>query len=162
MRQDVFRLKLLTATRKAMRAILNEDYLGGVVKDWDHKPDFKIAVSLTGPGPVGAIETNNPIYRWVSEGTSGPYPIFAGIYTGKSDKKALAIPTESRPKTKPGSIVSNPGFVSSDRYCRPYVEHPGIKPRKFDSAIAKKRQPWFKRQMEAALKEAVAQCGHAI
>jgi len=162
MRVDVFRFEFLNAARKAGNVIKREDYLGKVVKTWDHKPGFVVKVSLTAPGPMVTVDTDDSIYGYVSRGTTGPYPIFAGYYTGKSDKKTLAIPTESRPKTRPNQVHSGPGYTSADRVYRPYVEHPGIKARNFDQVIARDRQSWFKGEMEKALRVAVAKCGHAI
>ena len=159
LKQDALRLTLLNEMRKVgtqMKADFEK-----TTATWTHKPKFEVVVSLTQPGPTLLVFTDDEIYGYVSKGTK-PHLIFAGIYTGKSDKKALAFPSKSSPKTRPGVIGSSAGSRGGTTVVRPYVSHPGTKPRKFEEAIQKIWMKKFKRQMEAAMKKAVQQSGFAL
>lgn len=151
------RLTLLNAVRKAGTQI-KKDY-EGTTKTWKRKPKFETLVSLKG-GPTILVYTSNEIYGYVDRGTRGgegegpTYEIWAGYYTGKSEAKVLAFPSMFTPKTKRGSLESGSGSSGEVDTFRPYVEHPGIKSRDFTKTIKKTREPWFKRQMEAAMREA--------
>jgi hypothetical protein len=158
LRVDRFRLEMLNEMRKVGTEV-KRDY-EKTTATWKHKPKFEVVVSLTGPGPVLLVGTDDEIYRYVSEGTK-PHPIFAGIYTGKSDKKVLAFPVRSAPKTRPGQLRSMPGFKSKKKLFRPYVMHPGTKPRRFEEAIKKLWTKKFKRRMEAAMSRAIRKSGYS-
>lgn len=130
-------------------------------KTWEHKPEFEVITELKPAGPTILVDTDDEIYRYVSEGTEA-HAIFAGIYTGRSKKKALAFPAKSSPKTKPGSLTSGSGFKSKAKIIRPYVWHPGIKPRKFQEGIQKLWTKKFKRRMEAAMSKAIRKSGYGV
>jgi hypothetical protein len=159
MKVDVFRLELLNAMRKAGTQ-LRSDY-AKTTQTWTHKVDFTQEVTLTGPGPILTVYTEDEIYGYVNDGTK-PHPIFAGIYTGKSGAKALAFPGTFTAKTIPGVIGSGPGASSGGTQFRAYVQHPGTKARKFDEAIEKKWQGEFETRMTEALNTAAQKCGHSI
>lgn len=152
-----FAAKIEAAMHKAADVI--EGDFEETTKTWKHKPRFDKTVSLTPPVEV-MVGTDDEIYRYVNDGTEA-HEIWAGAYTGKSDKKALAFSSQFVPKTKPGIIGSNPGFVGERDTFTPYVQHPGTEARAFDKAIKRKRESWFKRQMEAAMREAARASGHA-
>ncbi len=154
-----FRLAWLNAMRKAGKVIKSD--FEKTTKTWKHKPVFEIVISLTGPGPLLLVGTDDEIYGYVSRGTE-EHPIFAGIFTGKSSKKSLAFPSKFSPKTKPGFIGSSPGSSGGSTVFVPYVNHPGSAARKFEEAIKKKRGPWFKKQMEQAMSEAARKSGYAL
>ncbi len=156
---DALRLELLNEMRKVGTAV-KKDY-EKTTRTWKHKPKFEVSVSLKQPGPTLIVETDDEIYRYVDKGTK-PHLIFAGIYTGKSSKKALSFPVRSAPKTRPGMLRSMPGFKSSAKVARPYVQHPGSKPRGFEEAIGKIWTPKYKRWMEAAMRKAARASGHAL
>lgn len=158
MRIDAFRLEFLSALKKAGREVVKD--FEKTVATWNKKPAFLVAVSLTGPGPILEVYTEDEIYKYVSRGTK-PHLIWAGYYTGKSDHKVLAFPSSSTPKTRPGFIGSGAGSRSKSTTYRPYVQHKGIKARKFEEAIAKGRMSWFKKEMEAAMRRAAQKSGHA-
>jgi hypothetical protein len=160
LKESAFRLEFLNAMRKAGTVIKQQDF-EKTTATWKHKPKFESVVSLTGPGPVLLVGTDDEIYGYVSRGTK-EHAIWAGIYTGKSSKKVLAFPSRSTPKTRPGVIGSGAGSRGKVDTFRPYVMHPGTKPRKFEEAIRKKREKWFKRQMEMAMKRAAAKSGHGL
>ena len=157
LKDDALRLELLNAMRAAGTQIKKD--FEKTTATWKRKPKFEMLISLTGPGPVVLVDTDDEIYGYVSGGTK-PHPIFAGIYTGKSNKKALAFPARSTPKTKPGFIGSFGGSRSSETVVRPYVNHPGTKARKFEETIQKRRQKWFKGEMEKAMKKAAKSSGY--
>lgn len=158
LKDGAFRLELLGAMRKAGTAIKKD--FAATTRTWEHKVKFEVVVSLAGGGPTLLVATDDKIYRWVDEGTKGPYPIWAGFWTGKSDKKVLAFPSEFEPKTTPRVIDSGPGFSGGDMVLTPYVEHPGIEAREFDETMEKDWEAPFKRRMEAAMREAARKSGH--
>ena len=148
--------------RKVGNTIIREDY-GAITKNWEeeNKPKIKLHTHLTArtPSPSIEIEVTGRVWNYVEEGTK-PHAIFAGIYTGKSKKKSLAFPSMFSPKTTPGVIGSKAGKRGGTTVFTPFVWHPGTEPRHFHKAIVKKRRPWFKRQMEDAMREAVRASGH--
>jgi hypothetical protein len=164
LKDDAMRLTLLNRMRRVGTAIRKD--FAETTKTWDHEVVFEQLISLTGPGPVVIVDTDDQIYHWVNDGTGehGPhhqsYEIWAGAYTGKSDKKSLAFPSMSVPKTTPNVIGSGPGSSGGDTVFRPFVVHPGIEPRNFDKIIQKKWEPKFKSEMEDAMRQAVKASGH--
>ncbi len=159
LRVDALRLELLNEMRKVGTDV-KKDY-EKTTRTWKHKPKFEVSVSLKPPGPTLIVETDDEIYGYVDKGTK-PHLIFAGIYTGKSSKKALAFPSKFSPKTKPGVIGSSSGSSGGPTVFRPYVQHPGSKPRGFEEAIGKIWTPKYKRWMEAAMRKAARASGHAL
>jgi len=159
MKVDALRLALLNELR-AVGKDVKQDF-ESTTRTWEHKPKFEISISLTAPGPILEVSTSDEIYRYVNKGTRR-HLIWAGAYTGKSDKKVLAFPSASTSKTTPRVIGSGPGSRSSDKVIRPYVDHPGTKARNFDEEIAKKWKKLFKRRMEAVMKKGARASGHAI
>lgn len=135
---------------------------------WDHEVVFKEHTHLAEKDPImsASITTDDQIYAWVNDGTGlkGPghakYPIYPGAVTGKSDKTALAFPSVSRPKTRPGYIGSGLGYRGGKTRFAKAVWHPGIKARLFTEAIKRKWEPWFKREMIAAIRLGNKLSGH--
>ena len=158
LKEDVLRLKLLNGMRSAGRGIRRD--FQKTTEYWKHKVLFELIISLTGPGPFVIVETDDEIYNWVVKGTE-PHEIWAGAYTGKSDKTMLFFSSQFVPKTQPGIIGSNPGFVGERDTLTPMVNHPGTEPRNFDKIIQKDWEPKFKRQMETAMREAAQASGHS-
>ena len=163
LKEDALRLKLLNAMRKGGRGIRRD--FEKTTKTWHHEVTFDLEISLTLPGPFVMVATDDQIYNWVVRGTGergggSAYEIWPGAYTGKSDKKALAFSSQFVPKTQPGIIGSNPGFVGKRDVVVPYVVHKGIEPRNFDKIIQRDWEPKFKRLMESAMREAARASGH--
>ena len=151
-----FRLEMLNAMRKAGKTIEKEDY-GAIYRTWKHKPKMEVLISLTGPGPVLLIGTDDEIYRYLDKGTKGPYRI------PKSGETLLRFKEGYKAKTVPGVLQSRPGGPFGDAvFVKGHVMHPGIKARNFEKQIAKKRTKWFKRQMQDAMIKANKKAGHAI
>ena len=142
----------------------------GILKDfkattenWEHEVKWKSVTHFTKrlPSPSVEVWTDDEIYRYVNDGTK-PHDIWAGWYTGKSEHKVLAFPSQSSPKTTPGSLKSGPGSSGGAIIFTPYVQHPGGKARNFTGQIEKKWTPRFKRAMERAMSDARKASGHAI
>jgi len=149
------------ALRRCAREI-HKDF-EATVATWETKVTFKEHTSLRQDEDAVSVtvDTGNEIYGYVNDGTR-PHEIWAGYYTGKSDKKALAFPSIYSPKTEPGVIGSKSGGGSGDTVFSPFVRHPGTEGRHFDVAIREKRQPWFKHEMEQALHEVAVASGHRL
>ena len=166
LKDKAMRLELLNAMRKAAKVI--EKDFEETVKTWTTKPTFKTLISLKGgPTIITDTATDSERYKWINNGTGSrgghrDYIIQAGIYTGKSKKKTLAFPSAFGPKTKPGRMKAGPGHKGGNMIMRPYVVHKGIEPRKFDEMIEKRRRPWYKKQMQHAMKRASRVSGHAM
>lgn len=130
---------------------------------WEHDVKFTIASTVKPNGPEVLVGTDDEIYGYVNDGTKR-HPIFAGIFTGKSTKKALSFQWGGkgsyRPKTTPRVIGSKSGGSSGPQVVRPFVQHPGTKGRHFDEVIEKKHKPKFKRRMEKAMSDAAKASGH--
>ena len=107
------------------------------------------------------VTTANKIYGYVDKGTK-PHMIWAGIYTGKSRKKALAFHADFTPKTQPGVLSSGPGSSGGPMIMRPYVHHPGTKARGFTQMIEAKWRPKFLQEMQRSMKTAAKMSGHGM
>lgn len=152
--------ELMKGVRTAAKG-MHKDF-EATTKTWKHKPDFVQDVDTKASPVQILVGTDDEVYRYVNEGTK-PHPIFAGIYTGRSNKKALSFRGgKYRPKTRPRVIGSFPGGPTGPRVARPYVQHPGTKARRFDKVIQKKWEPRFKRLMEQAMSRARKASGHAM
>ena len=157
LKDSAMRLELLNAMRKAGTAVRKD--FAKTTETWTHKPKFETVVSLAGPGPELLVGTDDLIYKFVDEGTKA-HEIWAGYWTGKSDKKSLAFPSEFEPKTTPKVIDSGPGFSGGDIVLRQHVHHPGIEAREFDKTLAHDWEKPFKERMEDAMRKAAAKSGH--
>ena len=158
-----FRASLLGQMTKTKNDMLKD--FQKTTATWKHKVEFEAALSQSLGGASVHVITTDEIYNYVNNGTD-PHPIFAGQYTGLSNKKALSFKWGGkgsyRPKTRPRIIGSTPGGPTGPRVARAYVQHPGTKPRKFDLTIGKKWEPMFKRRMEQAMSKAAQASGHGI
>ena len=158
LKDKAMRLALLNAMDK-FGTVVKKDF-EGTTKTWKHKPQFEVVRSLRqAAGPILFVFTQDEIYGYVDKGTRA-HDIWAGYYTGKSDKKTLVFPSMFTPKTKPGSLKSGPGSSGGDTVFTPYVRHPGNKPRGFTKLIAKQDMPKYRRTMEAAMRKARAVSGN--
>ena len=162
-KSEAFTHAITAAANKAAKDI--EKDFKATTKTWKHKPKFiKMVDTKTSPVQV-LVATDDEIYGYVSGGTK-PHPIYAGIYTGKSNKKALSFrwggKGSYRAKTRPGVIGSKGGGPSGPMVAFPYVQHPGTKARNFDKTIQKKWEPRFKRLIEQAMSIGSKNSGHSI
>lgn len=130
------------------------------VETWEHKPKFRRDTSYADPeGPFVMVSTDDKVYAYVNNGTK-PHEIWAGAYTGKSDKRVLAFPSAFQAKTEPRVIGSGPGMKGDVDTFRAHVHHPGTEAREFTRLIEEKWSPWFKKQMEQAMREGAKASGH--
>jgi len=148
--------------RRVGQTLIREDF-NQTVKTWDHKVKFDLHTHLTAriPSPSIEIDTKDDVWNMLDQGTR-PHDIWAGAFTGKSNKKSLAFPSVFSPKTKPGSLSSGPGKSGGPPVFTPYVRHPGTEPRHWTKTIVKKRKAWFKKQMQEGLHEANIAGGHKL
>lgn len=160
-RSGAMRRELARALQQTGKAIKVD--FDSTTATWKRKVDFDTTEKLGAGEPVMSVrvDTGNEVYAYVNDGTR-PHVIQAGIYTGKSDKRALAFPSSFKPKTTPGRIGSGPGSSSGPTLFAPMVHHPGTEARKFDEAIVKERRPWFEKKVEQAMKSAARASGHDL
>ncbi len=158
LQSDAMRLVLLNAMRAAGKWLVKTDFKQ-TTRTWKHKVDFETLISLKPPGPTILIGTDDKVWNMLNEGTR-PHRIMAGIFTGKSNKKALAFPSRFKPKTKRGTLRSTAGFKGGPTTVVPYVQHPGTEAREWGQLIGKRRQRWFQKQMERAMQDAARASGH--
>lgn len=124
------------------------------VSDWEGKPKFSY-IKIIRPDFIGVnvivYGRHAQKFKWVNEGTKGPYPIpkFEG-------GKLLRFRRGNQPHTLPvakhhqGSGMARGGFVSKKR-----VMHPGITARRFTEVYEAQERPLFRKDVEAALKRGV-------
>lgn len=126
------------SSEKVKRAVKNG--LRGIAKDikidfdvttqtWKHRPQFE---TQEGEGYI-EVFTIDKIYTIVTRGAR-PHMIYP------RRAKRLRFMSKFRPKSRPGAIRSNKGFVGGNPVYAMRVRHPGHKARDFDVAIAKKWQ----------------------
>lgn len=126
-------------------------------KTWDHQVRWSKQIYQTPVGPGGVYETDDDIYRWLNNGTKGPYKI------PKAGPGLLAFPSGYRAKTVPNLVYSRGGGAYGPMvFVNGQVTHPGIKPRNFDTEVAKVVMPWFVKYGNTAMKKFRDSCGHAI
>lgn len=152
LKAKAMRLELLNELKKVGREVVKD--FQATTATWKHKPKFEQTISLKG-GPSIQVGTDDEIYRYVEEGTK-PHD----IYPRKA--KVLRFKPGYSAKTSPGVIGSGPGGASGKEILRPYVRHPGTKPRNFAKAIEKKWRRSFPDRMQKAMKRAREKSGHAI
>lgn len=148
---------LYNSLRRVRTQVLKD--FESTTETWKHKPKFIAETSVAEAGPRLEVYTTDEIYAYVDEGTK-PHEIWAGIYTGKSDKKALAFASAFSPKTKVNVLGSGAGSKGEVNTVRPYVLHPGTEARNFSEMIRKKNEPRFKREMEQGMRDAAKASGH--
>ncbi len=125
--------------------------------NWEKKSKFvgkkfisvkRIRVSIF---PTGA---NKDIWKWVSGGTKGPYPI-----RPRGAKRLMFTwggPGSYKAKTAPGGKFGGPGVVvGGSPVFSKGVMHPGIKAREFEKTIAEDYKREFSRVMENALRRII-------
>jgi len=141
---------------KKVAAEMAKDF-EATTKTWQHKPEFKQTVA-GGKGLEGfaaEVSTNDEIYGYVDKGTK-PH-----IIRPKRAKR-LAFPSLFAPKTKPRVLNSGPGMRGPQDVFALEVHHPGTEAREFSKTIEIKWTPKFKREMEAAMRDAAEASGHKI
>lgn len=135
------------AVKKGMRQAaeaVREDFLL-TVQGWEHPAEFTIEEQ----GDAITVSTDDRIWKMVNEGTR-PHVIVP------KNGKALVFGAGGRPKTTPGRLRSGGGAKGNAVIIRPWVNHPGTKPRNFTALIMKRWrrgvQPFVRAAIEEALK----------
>ena len=153
--KDAMRLALLTALHASGSEIFKD--FQKTTKTWKRKPKFVTQIGIKG-GPTVLVGTDDPIYKYVDEGTKphkiprrpGGKPLYFQ-WGGKGSYHA---------KTRPRMIDSWAGFPAGPFRVFKSVQHPGTKARNFADEIQRRRQPWFKKRMEQAMRDAAKASGH--
>lgn len=146
---------VIAAAAQEAAADMQKDF-EKTTETWEHEVKFETIISMD-PDVEVLVGTDDEIYGYINEGTK-PHAIFP--------KRARALRFQwggkgsYRAKTKPKVIGSQPGGATGPVVHRPYVQHPGTKPRKFDETIEKKWRSPFKRRMEKAMADAGKASGH--
>ena len=156
---DAIRLALLTELG-SIGGDIKKDF-EKTTKTWKKKPKFVLIKGLKKGLVELYVYTDDEVYAYVDKGTE-PHLIWAGAYTGKSEKTALAFPGTFSAKTIPGVIGSFTGFSGGDTVYTPYVEHPGTEPRGFEDAITEIWEKTYMLRMDNAMERASEESGHGI
>jgi hypothetical protein len=161
MKEELFRREARNALKRVGRR-LKADY-EATTQTWERRPEFKVItrVRQTEDFVAVSVTTDSQVYAWVDKGTQ-PHLIFAGYYTGKSDKKVLAFGAAFEPKTTPGIIGSTEGLVGGPTLFRAYVQHPGTEARRFTEVIEEITRERFYDEIHEALRRAARGCGHYV
>jgi len=119
-------------------------------RTWEHKPVFKEHTHLSMSDAViwVEVETDDEIYRYVSEGTR-PHTIVP-----KREGRRLVFKAGYKSKTTPRVIGSHKGGPFGKIVWAKKAKHPGTKARQFPAEIAKRKRPGFTRRMKVAWKRA--------
>lgn len=113
-------------------------------RTWTEAPVFKI---VKGRGSR-TVRTTDQVYHWVNFGTR-PHVIRVRV------KKALAWRYPYRHKSVLTRIGSRAGYTGKQTRFAKEVQHPGIRPRRYDLKIAKKWQKAFPPDMQRAINDAL-------
>jgi len=118
------------------------------VATWSKKPDFKFTSSSAQntPSLTINIETDDPIYGYVDEGTK-PH-IIAPVKA-----KRLFFAVGGTAKTQPNVIGSSAGSKGTSPVVALVVNHPGTKARNFTKKIESKWRGEFGKRMLAVMKD---------
>lgn len=130
-------------------------FFEGIVKDWEHKPEFKATLRTKDfialyVRPTGK---NADIWRYVSGGTR-PHPIVA------RNAKALSFvwggPGSYVPRTSPKGklgVVGLPGVKGGKRVAFKSVKHPGTEARDFEGRFMRNYRRTFYNVISATIAE---------
>ena len=145
---------LRNAVRRYGRVIQKD--MEQLTSTWDDQPVYKVSTHVTArvPSPSVEVYTTDKRWKWIDKGTK-PHAIWAGAYTGKSKAKTLAFPSIFSPKSRPNKLRAYRGKRGGPTVFRPYVEHPGTKPRNWTRLLEKRHSKRFRREMEKTMREAV-------
>lgn len=119
------------------------------VRTWDHKPSWSLDHFFGVRAMWVKVYTDNVQYRLVNSGAR-PHEI------RPRRAKMLRFQTGFRPKTRPRLIGSFAGGKFGSYISTPVVHHPGHEAREFDAQIAEEYQDTFKKDVQDAIKDALA------
>lgn len=122
-----------------------------IVAKWKHQPNFKAMKKITRTDMSVYVYPTGPnaqIWRYVSQGTKGPYPI---PKDGNTTAKMLRFRGKYKARTTTSGGYKGPGRATGKWQIRKRVTHPGIKARNFEKHIARWYKPTFTRTMKNAV-----------
>jgi hypothetical protein len=120
----------LVARQASLNAPVDTSHLANSIfagsPNYEPPTTFWNDVSTAGVPYARAQEMGSGLFA--EEGPREKYPIWAGIYTGKSSKKALSF-------SWPGGPDPHPALQTGGRYAGRYtfakIMHPGVKPKRY-------------------------------
>jgi len=131
-------------------------YFERVTKSWENEQTFKAKKRITQTMMTVDVWPSGPnamIWKYVSQGTKGPYPIpKPGNTRAKILKFRWGGPGSYKARTTTSGGYKGPGKATGPIVLRKRVTHPGIKARNFEAHIAR----WYKSQFRRTMKNAVA------
>lgn len=127
-----------------------DGYYNRITGDWsaENRPKLKHSTSIIRNVVKTTVIAEGMVYRYVTAGTKGPYPI---PKPGNIKAKMLRFRETYTPRTKPIAKYGGPGIKSGALVFRKRVIHPGIKARGFEKAIAQEYEPKYIRLMKNAV-----------
>lgn len=142
-------------------------YLEEYTASWEHKPQWGIRIKVNLDKEIIVyIYPTGPdaqIFKLVSGGTKGPYPIDPKV-TIRGQKRLgqayLVFKVGYQPKTRPGGRYKGPGKAVGPEVFATHVEHPGIKPRNIEKTIGQ----WLRKRkdVQKIMKNAMARTKRVI
>lgn len=125
-----------------------------VVRNWSRKPSFTVTLDVQQTFMSVTVRARGPrarIFRWVDQGTRGPY-----IIRAKNPSKPLRFQVGGQPKTLPGARANvGTGAKSGAWVSKIQIIHPGIRKRGFTDDIIQSVRPEFLGRIASAYKDAV-------
>jgi len=122
-----------------------------IVASWKNQPSFKAMKKITRTDMSVYVYPTGPnaqIWRYVSQGTRGPYPI---PKDGNTTAKMLRFRGNYKARTTTSGGYKGPGRATGKWNIRKQVTHPGIKARNFEAHIARWYKPTWRREMKNAV-----------
>lgn len=143
-RSSVFQ-QVIKATQEAQRQAAKEllaDYQK-TTATWDEQPRWVVTVGRD----TITVRTDSEVWNYVDKGTR-PHEIRA------RRAKALAFASGYQAKTRPGSIIAQPGGPSGEPRFAIAVQHPGTRSRGFSRRLRAKWKVKWPRMLQAAVTKA--------
>ena len=124
------------------------------VKNWSRKPIWNVVIDVTSTFMAVKVSATGPrarIFRWVDQGTRGPY-----IIRAKNPSGVLRFQLGNAPKTLPGARANvGSGARTGAWVSKMQILHPGIRKRGFTDDIREKAHPEFLGRIRQAYRHAV-------
>lgn len=131
-------------------------YFLRAVSDWKGKPRFQIKVTNRNNRLSLFVEPTGEFaqrWRWVDEGTEGPYKIRA---KPSNPSGKLKFRAGYSPRTRPVAQANvGTGRATGDWVQTQEVTHPGIEAREFTRAYANRIKPEFARRINNAIRRGI-------
>jgi len=155
LRVDKVRLEILNALRAEGRVVKKE--LEKTVRNFrGARPGFETLIGLTTKeatvltGPTGTVKAVQK-WKWLDEGTRGPYPITA------RRAPLLKFRLGYNPGTRPGTLTTRGSYYIGTHWrSKKTVIHPGIKARGWSALVQQRRKKPFIKRMNTAVRVGMA------